>query len=226
MHEKHYPPELIFNIDETMLSAEGGKTPRVVCKCDRQPVVVRATKNLEHITIVVVCVVDMHALMTHQAISAAAELIQPVPFISPSKEAPSLDNVQLLRFYAYSGEASGWITSHIFLQIVEKVWFCVLCLSDFVQILLPAVAQIRARNGGELADRPAVIFCDGHSSHETPAVMALCRDNNVDVIKLYPHSSHITQPLDLSFFRKWRAELRHVCAPLFSLIFTHIPELS
>jgi hypothetical protein len=55
-------------------------------------------------------------------------------------------------------------------------------------------------------------------SHENAEVLKEFADAYIDVYELYPHSSHLTQPLDVNFFRSWRAALNRVSHfPLFSL---------
>jgi hypothetical protein len=41
---------------------------------------------------------------------------------------------------------------------------------------------------------------DGHSTHVTPLVIAFCGVNRIVLVRLVPHSSHISQPLDLCVF--------------------------
>jgi hypothetical protein len=44
---------------------------------------------------------------------------------------------------------------------------------------------------------PLVIEVDGHSSHITANVIALCMRNAIDLLILPLHCSHIPQPLDI-----------------------------
>jgi hypothetical protein len=45
-----------------------------------------------------------------------------------------------------------------------------------------------------------VLLLDGHASHVTPRVMAFAGANRIFIIKPVPHSSRISQPLDLCVF--------------------------
>ncbi|XP_063226844.1 uncharacterized protein LOC134533298 [Bacillus rossius redtenbacheri] len=58
---------------------------------------------------------------------------------------------------------------------------------------------------------PAVLIYDGHSSHISLELVLKARQENIVILKLLPHSSHVLQPLDLSVFRplklKWDEEL-------------------
>lgn len=47
---------------------------------------------------------------------------------------------------------------------------------------------------------PVVVFLDGHLSHLSLPFSRLCRENDIIVICLHPNTTHILQPLDVSFF--------------------------
>nr|CAH7719079.1 unnamed protein product [Callosobruchus chinensis] len=56
-----------------------------------------------------------------------------------------------------------------------------------------------------------VVIGDNLSSHVSLSVLKLCEENDIKFICLPPNSSHLTQPLDLAYFRplkiKWRQVL-------------------
>jgi 4-hydroxybenzoate polyprenyltransferase len=45
-----------------------------------------------------------------------------------------------------------------------------------------------------------LLIVDGHGSHETDEFMTACFLNNIHLLFLPPHSSHVLQPLDLAIF--------------------------
>lgn len=49
-------------------------------------------------------------------------------------------------------------------------------------------------------DKPRLLIADGHSSHITGNMISLCIDNNIDLLILPPHCSHMLQPLDVGVF--------------------------
>ncbi len=49
-------------------------------------------------------------------------------------------------------------------------------------------------------ERPVCLLVDGHSSHIDLETSKFCQENQILLYCLYPHSSHITQPLDVGFF--------------------------
>lgn len=45
-----------------------------------------------------------------------------------------------------------------------------------------------------------IIFLDNHGSHKTKEVRRFCRNNDIDLISLYPNSTRTIQPLDIKVF--------------------------
>ena len=45
------------------------------------------------------------------------------------------------------------------------------------------------------------LICDGHDSHITGDFIEYCMENNILLLILPPHSSHLTQPLDVGVFK-------------------------
>lgn len=48
---------------------------------------------------------------------------------------------------------------------------------------------------------PVMLLVDGHSSHYEPATIKLAAEAGIMMLCLPPHSTHVAQPLDVSFFR-------------------------
>jgi hypothetical protein len=55
---------------------------------------------------------------------------------------------------------------------------------------------------------PRLLVLDGHGSHETTEFMYLCYQNNIHLLFLPPHTSHVLQPLDLSVFSPLKSHYR------------------
>ena len=49
-------------------------------------------------------------------------------------------------------------------------------------------------------NRPRLLIMDGHSSHITGNMIALCMENNIDLLILPPHCSHLLQLLDVGVY--------------------------
>lgn len=66
-------------------------------------------------------------------------------------------------------------------------------------------------------ERPVILFIDGHASHMTLHLSQFCSSKQIELIALYPNSTHLTQPMDVAVFkplksywknsiRRWRVE--------------------
>lgn len=61
------------------------------------------------------------------------------------------------------------------------------------------------------AERPVLLLYDGHSTHISTNLIQLAQQNEVTIVKLPPHTTHVLQPLDVAVFKglkqKWDKEL-------------------
>lgn len=89
---------------------------------------------------------------------------------------------------SYAATANGWMDAVTFQQ-------------NFTNTFLKHIGP----------ERPVVLIYDGHSSHVGLSLVQTAKANDVVIIKLPPHSSHILQPMDLSVFKPlklmWDEEL-------------------
>ena len=88
---------------------------------------------------------------------------------------------------------SGYITHDLFIE-----W-----LTD---TFIPDVDE-RRRKIGDMGQR-AYLMLDNCSSHRSQDIIDLCEANNIELVFFVPNSTHIFQPLDLSFFSAFKAKLR------------------
>ena len=51
------------------------------------------------------------------------------------------------------------------------------------------------------AKRPVLLVMDNHDTHCTLEVLKLAKENNVTLLGLPPHTTHILQPLDVAIMR-------------------------
>ena len=65
-----------------------------------------------------------------------------------------------------------------------------------------------------------MLICDGHDSHISVAFIYHCMQNDIILLLLLPHSSHLMQPLDISVFGPLKTA---ISAQLACLISTDIP---
>jgi len=62
-----------------------------------------------------------------------------------------------------------------------------------------------------------LLICDGHDSHITAEWIAHCIDNDILLMILPPHSSHLTQPLDVGVFGPLKKHMAWEIEPLIRL---------
>lgn len=83
----------------------------------------------------------------------------------------------------YAASKKGWMESEIFLNY-------------FTNTILPTIGE----------DRPVLIIYDGHATHVTLPIIERAMRENVTIIKLPPHTSHLLQPLDLAVFKSFKTK--------------------
>lgn len=79
---------------------------------------------------------------------------------------------------SFAASKNGWMESDIFFNYFKKT-------------LLTALGP----------ERPTLIVFDGHSTHITIPLIEFAMANDITILKLPPHTSHLLQPLDLTVFR-------------------------
>src|SRR5271170_7723293 len=78
--------------------------------------------------------------------------------------------------------------------------------------------ETRVKAAGEYR----LLICDGHDSHITAEFIAHCMDNKILLMILPPHSSHLTQPLDVGVFGALK---KHMAAEIEPLMRTGIARV-
>ena len=84
------------------------------------------------------------------------------------------------RGWKFTATENGWTSDDTALEWLQKVF----------------IPQTAPRDLKE----PRLLILDGHGSHETLEFMWECYSNNIHLLFLPPHTSHVLQPLDLSVF--------------------------
>ena len=66
------------------------------------------------------------------------------------------------------------------------------------------------------SERPQLLILDGHSSHETLALLELAMAENIHILSLPPHTTHALQPLDRSVFGPFNSAYNKACSEYMS----------
>jgi len=74
----------------------------------------------------------------------------------------------------------GWMTSEGFYEYVANCFY----------------PWLRKNN----VKFPVILYVDGHSSHITYPLCQFCKTHKIELIALFPNSTHILQPLDIAVF--------------------------
>ena len=92
---------------------------------------------------------------------------------------------------AYVTSSNGWMEGTLYLDWFEKIFL---------------------KHTDNVKDKPRVLVFDGHASHLSLPLIKLARDNNVVLLRLPAHLTHLLQPLDRAVFRPvkkaWQKMLR------------------
>jgi len=79
------------------------------------------------------------------------------------------------------------------------------------------LCEVFERSTREKANgKPRLLICDGHDSHITAEWITHCMRNNIILMVLPPHSSHLTQPLDVGVFGPLKTCMASAIEPLIS----------
>ena len=87
----------------------------------------------------------------------------------------------------YGLSRNGWITRKIFCE-----WF---------QHFLNSIPSVR----------PVLLLLDGHSAHYCPETIRMAAKEKVILCALPPHTTHLTQPLDIGCFAPLKVAWREIC---------------
>lgn len=139
---------------------------------------------------------EKECLTTLFTANAAGKLLPPM-IIYKYKRVPQIIAKTMPTGWAIGLSDSGWMLSETFFEFVANVFCPWLTANDI--------------------SRPVILFVDGHVSHLTLNLSNFCKKNGIVLVALLANSTHILQPLDVSFFhplkvlwknavRNWRME--------------------
>lgn len=167
IHDTH---ALIYNIDETSVCANA--KGKIIVPKGKSPYI-SEDKLIGHITACLTC-------------NAAGEALKPLIIL------PTLVNLQAeLKDFEpqciFCTSPSGWMTSHIFL-----IWSIF-----FTSEVNERRKKLAASIGNIAYSRPCYLFVDDHKSRLNAYAIEILFRNNIRVIVLPAHSSHIMQSFDI-----------------------------
>jgi DDE superfamily endonuclease len=88
------------------------------------------------------------------------------------------------RNWHFTVSENGWTSNQIGLEWLIKIF----------------EPQTREKAGNQ----PRLLIADGHGSHIRADFIAYCMENNIDLLIMPPHCSHLLQPLDVGVFAAFK----------------------
>ncbi|KAJ4437827.1 hypothetical protein ANN_13765 [Periplaneta americana] len=123
--------------------------------------------------------------------NAAGKLAPPMIVFSYAK-IPSLIANSIPTTWGIGRSESGWMCGPTFYEYMTNVFY-------------PWLIQ-------EEIQRPIIFFIDGHVSHMTLNLSQFCSENGIELIALFPNSTHLLQPMDVAVFgplkKKWKVSVK------------------
>jgi hypothetical protein len=130
------------------------------------------------------------------AISAFGDSIPPL-FITSNK---TFEQAKLAEEQLYHGH-------DYVIRMAPKTFMTEVRLTDWLQnLFIQRNAALRAKMD---YTAPIILLVDGHATHITPRVVAFASSQQIILIKLVPHSSYISHPLDLWVFGVFKMLCQH-----------------
>ena len=127
---------------------------------------------------------------THTVVTciSASRFVLPPCLIYPRKKAvPENFREGAVPGTLFKSTESGWITQEVYME-----WF-----QWFIKVFPPA--------------RPVLLIEDGHGSHISIELIELARANEVNLLCLPAHTTHILQPLDVGVFKSFKTFFSKAC---------------
>ena len=117
--------------------------------------------------------------------------LPPPMVVFPYERLPACISAAFPNNWSIGKTTSGWMDAETFYEYISNVFEPWLTKNNI--------------------ERPVVLYIDAHSSYVTLPLFDFCIEHRIELIALYPNSTHITQPCDKALFaeleKKWREKL-------------------
>lgn len=121
-------------------------------------------------------------------VSASGNVLPPMMIYPRKKAVPDSFKEGAVPNTLFATSKSGWVNSDLFIQ-----WF-----EFFLQNIPPI--------------RPVLLIQDGHSSHVSIELIELAQKNDVHLLCLPAHCTHVLQPLDVGVFKAFKSYFSKACS--------------
>ena len=120
-------------------------------------------------------------------VSASGQTIPPLMIYPRKRAVPESMRNGAVPGTLFKSSDNGWITQDIYLE-----WF---------KFFIESIPQAR----------PVLLIEDRHASHISLNMIELARANNIHLLCLPSHTSHILQPLDIGVFKSFKSGYSKAC---------------
>lgn len=111
----------------------------------------------------------------------AAGVLAPPMIVYPYERLPAVIANSVPKDWCIGRSDTGWMCARTFYEYITNVF------NPWIE-----------KNN---IPKPVILFLDGHRSHMTLHLSDSCKANEIEVISLYPNSTHLLQPMDVAVFR-------------------------
>ena len=171
-------PELIINLDETGFGASRSHRLKGVS--------VIAPKSYSQKPCVAISAARVY-VSAIAAITASGDSLPPGLIVRRTTMTEEFETIPVGKHVKIYTTEKAFVTRNVFENYVKDV-------------IITYLDNWRESHG--CVDAKAMIILDGHKSHLSSELQALCALHNTALVVLPPHSSHLLQPLDRLYFSK------------------------
>lgn len=126
-------------------------------------------------------------MCTHAANGIAA----PPMAIFPYKRIPKELALSVPHGWGVGRSDSGWMTAATFYEYIANIFYSWLLENNITL--------------------PIILFINGHKSHYNLDLYEFCIEKKIILYYLFPNSTHILQPCDVSIFRPLKIQWKEAC---------------
>lgn len=135
---------------------------------------------------------DEKECLTVLVTANAAGITAPPMIVLTYKRVPGYIASNIPPSWGIGNSENGWMTSATFYEFMANIFE-------------PWLTE-------QQIPRPILFFVDGHASHLTLHLSNFCVEKQIELIALFPNSTHLLQPMDVSVFRPlknaWKSEVQ------------------
>ena len=113
--------------------------------------------------------------------ASASGVLAPPLILFECKTTPKRSTLQYIpKGWGVGSTENGWMTGESFFSFIKNIFYPWLVENDY--------------------QFPIILYVDNHSSHVNLQLLQFCKEKMIEIIALYPNSTHLIQPLDVAFF--------------------------